>query len=140
MVAVKRLTTRAEWRDFYPVVRDFWPVGSEAEYLATLATMTEDGYRPFGLSEDCPLAFAGVYRLHASWYGRFVWLLDFVTRPDRRGEGIGSMLLEEIEDWAKQQGCETVVLGSGKGRTGAHEFYEDRGYEMTEYWFEKSLR
>lgn len=44
-------------------------------------------------------------------------------------QGVGRMLLQGIEEWAKATGAEAVRLVSGATRTGAHEFYRSCGYE-----------
>lgn len=139
MSSVEQLMTESAWREFYPVVEDFWPVERENEYVDYLRDMTGRGYRPFGLYADVPVSFAGVFVLPSAWYGNFVWLLDLVTRPDWRGRGHGSDLYEAVEEWARERDCDTIVLASGNDRERAHEFYERRGFEQTEYWFEKSL-
>lgn len=139
MASVKRLTNEQEWRKFYPVVEDFWPAEDANEYVAYLRRMTDQGYEPFGMYTDEAVSFAGLYMLHCPWYDEFAWLLDLVTRPDRRGEGHGSVLYNEVKNWALEQGCETIVLASGADRERTHEFYERHNYEMTEYWFERPL-
>jgi len=45
-----------------------------------------------------------------------------------RREGIGAALLDRVEQWAREEGCEMVRLVSGASRTGAHEFYRRQGY------------
>ena len=46
-----------------------------------------------------------------------------------RKNGIGKMLLNEIEKWAKDTGAFGVRLVSGSTRSGAHAFYTFCGYE-----------
>jgi GNAT superfamily N-acetyltransferase len=48
-----------------------------------------------------------------------------------RSSGIGRQLLLQIEQWASQQGCESVYLRSNVVRTQAHIFYEKMGYSYT---------
>lgn len=139
MVTVERLTDPAAWRAYYPVVADFWPVADAAEHVDALRRMTEQGYAAFGLRTEEPTAFAGGHSLYTPWYGECFWFVDLVTRPGSRGEGHGSDLYEHVESWAREAGCETIVLASGMNRERTHEFYEQRGFERTEYWFEKDL-
>lgn len=47
-----------------------------------------------------------------------------------RGLGIGRKLLEGIEAWAKETGCEGIRLVSGFNREKAHEFYLHCGYAL----------
>ena len=45
-----------------------------------------------------------------------------------RGLGIGRILLAEVENWAKSEGCAGVRLVSGYNRAAAHQFYLRCGY------------
>lgn len=64
----------------------------------------------------------------------------FVVHPGYRRRGIGRSLIRAAEQRAASLGIQTVSLGSGTHRPGAHRFYEDSGYEITGYRFFKSLR
>ncbi|AFZ30437.1 GCN5-related N-acetyltransferase [Gloeocapsa sp. PCC 7428] len=58
-----------------------------------------------------------------------------------RGSGIGRQLLLQIEQWASQQGCESVYLRSNIIRKQAHIFYKKMGYSYikTSLAFNKHL-
>lgn len=58
-----------------------------------------------------------------------------------RGKGLGGKLMEKVEDWARQKGCQTVSLRSNIIRQKAHRFYLGRGYDQikTQYTFRKRL-
>jgi len=53
--------------------------------------------------------------------------------------GIGKMLMERVEELARERGASMIGLASGFQRTGAHAFYEHLGYHKTSYWFRKNL-
>ncbi len=55
-------------------------------------------------------------------------ILGFVVTEDKRGSGIGHLLITEIERLAKERGFTGFRLTSGDYRTGAHRFYERHGY------------
>ena len=46
-----------------------------------------------------------------------------------RRQGIGKLLLNAVEHWAKETGAEGIRLVSGANRTDAHQFYMDCGFE-----------
>ena len=73
--------------------------------------------------------------------GPFVVVGGLVVDSRRRGEGIGRLLLDEAEAWARQRGCSIVRLWSSVARAGAHRFYERAGYTniKTQYSFVKCL-
>ena len=64
-----------------------------------------------------------------------------VVDRSRQGQGIGRLLLRSAEAWAREQGCDQVVVRSNTIRKGAHAFYQSLGYETikTQRIFSKIL-
>lgn len=54
-----------------------------------------------------------------------------VVDEQHRNRGIGRVLMEHAEQWARKQGCRSVRLHSNVLRPRAHTFYERLGYRMT---------
>ena len=71
----------------------------------------------------------------------FVVIGGLVVDKNQRRKGIGSLLLNHAEEWAKKEGFSIVRLCSSASRTAAHEFYQGLGYTKikTQYAFVKSL-
>ncbi|QKQ74704.1 GNAT family N-acetyltransferase [Nostoc sp. TCL240-02] len=55
-------------------------------------------------------------------------ILGLVVDEDYRHSGIGSFLMQQIEQWASLAGCDSVLLRSNIKRQEAHLFYEKIGY------------
>ena len=53
--------------------------------------------------------------------------------------GIGKMLMERVEELARERNSSLIGLASGIQRTGAHEFYERLGYQKLSFWFRKEI-
>jgi len=53
-----------------------------------------------------------------------------VVDENHRGRGLGRVLMEQVERWAKEQGCCSVRLRSNVLRSRAHVFYERLGYRV----------
>ncbi len=47
-----------------------------------------------------------------------------------RGRGVGRVLMEQAERWARERGCRSVRLRSNVLRSRAHAFYERLGYQV----------
>jgi GNAT superfamily N-acetyltransferase len=58
----------------------------------------------------------------------FVVIGGLVVDRYHRGQGVGRILLEHAEAWARKQGCSIVRVWSSTLRTAAHRFYEHLGY------------
>lgn len=57
-------------------------------------------------------------------------IMAIAVEESYQGLGIGKRLLEGIEAWAKEDGCEGVRLVSGFNREKAHGFYQHCGYDL----------
>lgn len=138
---VRELTTESQFRAAFPVLGQLRDHLSEEAYLEYLREMREQGYRLFALFEDEePIAVAGV-ALRTNFYnGRHLFVYDLVTRSDRRSEGHGSRLMEFLEEWGRERGCESITLESGLWRERAHRFYEEElGMDRFCYTFKKEF-
>ena len=64
-----------------------------------------------------------------------------VVEDEYRSNGIGRLLLDAAESWARQRGCTSLRLLSNIIRERAHQFYQRAGYDIlkTEYVFQKQL-
>ncbi len=71
--------------------------------------------------------------------GRCAELESVYVRADRRGRGLGGLLLEGAEALARERGCYRVQLTSRHVRVDAHRFYRAHGYLATSEGFKKSL-
>jgi GNAT superfamily N-acetyltransferase len=52
-----------------------------------------------------------------------------VVDEEYRNRGVGRLLMERVEQWAREKECETVQLRSNVVRKNAHAFYERIGYD-----------
>lgn len=73
--------------------------------------------------------------VHAADYetlhsGRLKNIVALAVDPLQQGLGLGRQLLEAVEGWAKEDGCDGVRLVSSVQRTQAHAFYAHCGYTM----------
>lgn len=137
---VRELTTDADRREAYPVLRELRSHLEPEEMADRHEQMREEGYRLFGRYADDELVSVAGVTLGTNFYlGKYCFVHDLVTTEARRSEGHGAALLARVHDWSREQGCETVELESGLWRDEAHEFYEELGYERYCYSFKYEL-
>jgi GNAT superfamily N-acetyltransferase len=87
----------------------------------------------------------------AGWIGVFVFrcveadaraeISGLVVDERVRSLGIGRLLLERAEEWAREKGCVSASVRSNVIRERAHAFYERHGYKLvkTQKSFRKTL-
>ena len=71
--------------------------------------------------------------------GGYIKMNGIGVLPEYRRQGIGKMLMEQVEELAVESGAPYVGLASGLRREEAHAFYRSLGYRETSYWFRKNL-
>lgn len=54
------------------------------------------------------------------------------VHPDYRGRGLAGEVLQELEHWAQELGCDACVLETGKKQPEAIALYKKSGYTITE--------
>lgn len=52
------------------------------------------------------------------------------TLPEKRGKGLASAILKELETWTKELGYEKTILETGKRQTEAVALYQKCGYKI----------
>lgn len=139
---VKEVVDPEGFEQAFPVMAELCDHLSKIEYLDLLMDMRKDGYRMFALYNDNEqiTSLAGVAIRTDFFNGRHLWIYDFVTGSESRSTGAGSILAEHLEQFAKSEGCEKIVLYSGMSRERAHHFWEARrGFERRGIVFKKPL-
>jgi GNAT superfamily N-acetyltransferase len=57
-------------------------------------------------------------------------IAGLIVSEQCRGQGLGSRLIRQAEDWAKSQGFDRLRVRCRAERTGAHAFYRTLGFEQ----------
>lgn len=61
---------------------------------------------------------------------------ELIVDEKYRREGIGKRLIQKVDEWAKENGYQNVIVGSSNKRTTSHLFYPSAGFN---YWKEQIL-
>ncbi|WP_079911695.1 GNAT family N-acetyltransferase [Paenibacillus sp. 32352] len=126
----------ADYRDIYLLNQDFNP---------NLRAFSEDKVKEkihiiMEKTKDVVLVYEEnnqvIGYIHGSPYEllfseSLVNVLGFVVKEEYRKQGIGSMLIEQLEQWAEKNGFFGIKLLSHPSRVQAHRIYERRGYVFT---------
>ena len=73
------------------------------------------------------LGMASVSVIFGASIGKNAYLEDFVVDQSARGKGVGHLLFNAYEDWAREKGCKNLEFTCGQGRETAQQFYRDHG-------------
>jgi GNAT superfamily N-acetyltransferase len=87
------------------------------------------------------LGWIHVHLSHSLAVDGRVEVAGLVVDENHRGRGVGRLLMEHAEIWAREKNCKSVRLRSNVLRGAAHVFYERLGYRETKVQkaFQKEL-
>lgn len=138
---IREALSDEEWNQVYHLLIELRTNLEEGTFKKLSDEMRNEGYRVFGLYDKEELvSLAGVIIRTNFYAGRHVFIYDLVTKSSARSKGYGRKLLQFIEQWGEEQGCETAGLDSGLHRKDAHRFYEGLEYGKYSYAFRKNLK
>jgi GNAT superfamily N-acetyltransferase len=93
----------------------------------------------------CNNQIAGMMGLFRSWYwkknGCFIRIQALVVDSRFRNLGVGKILIQEAENWAKDLNANAIILNSGlrPERKIAYQFYQNLGFEIKSSGFVKEV-
>lgn len=110
---IHELTTYEEMAGMYCLIKQLYPKMGEGVYREKLARIVKIGYQQVGFYEQGQCVGLAGYKLEEELYrGKMMRLEDLVVDGSKQGSGIGSKLLNYMQEKASELGCETVVLES----------------------------
>jgi GNAT superfamily N-acetyltransferase len=71
----------------------------------------------------------GLYAFRAVELETVAEISGLIVDEDIRSCGIGKMLIDAAEEWARRVGCHVISVRSNVKRDRAHQFYTNNGYE-----------
>ena len=103
---------------------------SPADVSARLSRMLEREDQQFLVAELDGRAVGWIHVGVAEYLetGAFAAVNGLVVDRDVRSRGVGQLLLERAEEWARDRDVPLIRLWSTTSREGAHRFYERQGY------------
>jgi len=73
-----------------------------------------------------------LYTISTACGGRVAIIEDMIVLPEKRNEGMGSLLLSEAIKLARAAGCSRVTLLTDRANESAIRFYERHGFGLSE--------
>ena len=99
-----------------------------------------DTYLCFGIFDEQKLiGVAGAWITERIYCGKQLELDNLVIDELYRSKGIGKLLLDHIEAYAKDHGFESIELNTYVANAGSHKFYFDNGYHILGFHFQKVI-
>jgi GNAT superfamily N-acetyltransferase len=109
------------------------------EYLIEMFSLST--YKCFGLFLDKKLVGVSSGWVTVRFYsGRQLEVDNVVVDNSLQSKGLGKQFFDFIENWAKQNGCETIELNTYLQNSKSHKFYFNLGYSILGFHFWKQIQ
>ncbi|MGZ0150705.1 GNAT family N-acetyltransferase [Kribbella sp. WER1] len=89
-------------------------------------------YQVIASIDGTPAGMAGAFLDEHSPDGDTAELVSMWVAPPGRGKGVGNVLMQAVEDWARGTGATTLKLSVVPGNDRAHNLYLRHGYADTD--------
>ena len=101
----------------------------------------DDRYKTYvALLENEVVGFISSAQTYAVGFdGSYMQIIALAVKIEKQNRGIGTKLIQSMENFAKEKRCYSIGLCSGFKRTEAHAFYERKGFNKGSYAFVKML-
>ena len=86
------------------------------------------------------LGFAGIWIATKIWCGKYLEVDNLVVHPSHRATGVGTAILRHLEDLARAEDCNLLVLDSYTCNHASHRLYHRLGYEIWGFHFIRQVR
>jgi GNAT superfamily N-acetyltransferase len=104
---------------------------SEEELVERWRVQTREGFQIVYIPEgDIVPAAAGYRYLNTLAWGHILYVDDLVVIAARHKKGLGTALLQHLQEEARRQGCNAVHLDTGYQRQLAHLAYLRNGFRF----------
>jgi len=130
----------------YPALLSLWnnELGSSYVTAGNIAphynrVKNDDRYKTYvALLDDEIIGFISSSQTYAVGFdGNSMQIIAMAVKTEKQNKGIGTRLIQTMENYAREKSCYSIGVCSGFKRTDAHAFYERNGLEKGSYAFSK---
>lgn len=134
------LTQKSEMLPLLPLIQQLSPSVTAERYDHLLDDMLAHGYRMLVVLEgEICLGLSGFWVISKLYSGKYLEMDNVVVSTEHRSKGVGKLMSDFLENLARREGCEMMMLDAYLENEKAHAFYEREGFTKRGYHFLKKL-
>ncbi len=140
-ITIQKLSSKSEILSAFPIIRQRYKNLSLENYEAQISEMIAmNDFKMIGaFIGDEIVGVCGYWVLRMLYCGRYLQLSSFIVDEEKRGEGIGKKILDEMEKIGKELRCEKIILDSFTENKKSHSLYFRENFYIRGFHFMKNL-
>jgi len=142
MMEIREATTREEIEFCGTAILEFRQNLNAGTYVDQILNMMKSGFRLIYIANEDNSSAAGIcgFRIFEMLRTEtIIYIDDLFTAPDSRGKGCAGLLLDRVDEIAKENNIKTVHLDSGFTLHPAHRLYLSKKYILACHHFAKAV-
>lgn len=139
---IKEIQTREEIALSYDVLIQIYEDLKHETYIEDILNMMQRGYKMAAVYEDkkCEKAIGvvGIRVVRKLHYGKSIEVEDFMIDRQKRGIGVGKMLMRWVEWQSAIFGCKNIIGCLESQRQESQKIYAREKFNLDGYFFRKT--
>jgi len=141
---IKEIQTREEIAQTYSVLKQIYDELNEETYIEDVLNMMQRGYKMAAVFEDphnenvrC-IGVVGIRIIRKLHYGKAIEIEDFMIDRQKRGIGVGKMLLRFVDWQAANFGCKKIIGNLETKRIESQRIFAREKFLLDGFFFKKT--
>ena len=135
-----KLNTLEEMIEYHGLLQLMYPEMQKKDYERKLNEMLKNDYKQIAAFEgDICVGIAGYWINTRLYCDKYIDIDNVVVRTDFRSKGVGKVMMDWLEIFARKEGCQYSILDAYVENRQAHKFYFREGYIIRGFHFLKNL-
>lgn len=140
---IKEIQTREEIAETFAILLQIYDELNLETYIDDVLNMMQCGYKMAGVFEDAHIengrciGVVGMRVIHKLHYGQVIEIEDFMIDREKRGIGVGKMLLRFVEWQAAIFGCQNIIGNLETKRQESQKIFAREGFLLDGFFFRK---
>lgn len=141
---IKEVQSREEIYETFRVMIQIYKELEEETYVDEILNMMQRGYKMAGvfeineLGEEICIGAVGIRIIRKLHYGKAIEIEDFMIDRERRGIGVGKMLMRWVEWEAANFGCNNIIGALETRRVESQKIFSREKFIIDGLFFKKS--
>jgi GNAT superfamily N-acetyltransferase len=136
---IKEVQTRQEITKTFSILNQIYENLNQESFVEDVQNMMQRGYKMAGVfeNENC-VGVVGIRIIRKIQFGKALEIEDFMIDRQKRGIGVGKILMRWVDWQAMEFDCKTIVSNLNSKRQESQKIFAREGFLLDGFFFKKS--